>query len=150
MSDQKLFMLMRFQVMSFALTEAGKHLISDAYLYAWDDGVFPQMHSGAHWHRGYEDEFDVTPDMLSELSKLLDDKLLKKEKIPSAYDLEDIYDTRGGSTAWDRNKLISALRYLYLSNTFDPDFWSAIMVWAPSEAGNITGTFDRDRDIYFN
>ncbi len=57
---------------------------------------------------------------------------------------------RYGGTDWDRAKIIHALRYLYLSHTFDDAFWSAIMSNVPSEGSNITRDYDRDNEVYFN
>ncbi len=80
MSSEKLFMLMRFNVLSFALTETGRHKISNAYLQAWEDSVYPSMHFAAHWHDGYDTDFDVTKEMMEEISKYLDDLWVHKRQ----------------------------------------------------------------------
>ncbi len=150
MSRDKMFMMMRFHVMSFSLTDVGKKRIADAYLQAWDDGVYPIGDDAAHWHDGYENDFDVTETMMDDISKLIDNKWTSKQPIPSVYDLENHYKIRQGGTPWDRSKIISSLRYMFLHGWFDQPTWTAIMSNHPSEASGITGSYDRDRDVYFN
>lgn len=150
MSRDRMFMLMRFNVMSFALTEVGRKKIADAYLQAWDDSAYPLMHGAAFWHEGYEDDFDVTKDMMENIGSYLDGLWVKKKHIPSVYDLEVHYQIRQGNTPWDRMKIITALRYFYLNRSFDAAFWTSIMSNVPSEGSHITSKYDRDSEVFFN
>lgn len=151
MDGQAQFELMRFQVMSFAFSDAGRIKISDEYLFAWDRKVFPYYDEAAEWHLPFRDNFAVSEAQVSELADYLSDCWDKKQ-VPTFYELEDHYQTRAGTTWWDRAKLITVCRYFFLHESFDADFWKKLIepMQHPTEAQSVIRKLDRDRDVYFN
>lgn len=151
-TTRQVFLAMKFQIMTAALTPGPRERIVDAYLFAWDEEVYPLFHEAADWHKPFETSFRVTKEMLSELSKFLDDLWINGKKIPSFYELKKHYGVSYGHSDWDRHDLIVALRYMRLSRGFDESFWNAILepMQHPSEAASIGRPFNRDEDIYFN
>ncbi|HVJ33167.1 MAG TPA: ribbon-helix-helix domain-containing protein [Terriglobia bacterium] len=151
-TTRQVFLATKFQIMTAALTPGPRQRIADAYLYAWDAEVYPLFDDGAEWHKPFETSFSVSKEMVSELSKYLDELWINGKDIPSFYDLEDHYGVRHGRTEWDRHGLLVALRYMWLKRLFDEPFWNAILkpMEHPSEASSITSQFNRDEDIYFN
>lgn len=151
MSDAAQFEIMRFQIMAFAMSEPGQTKISDAYLYAWDRKVYPYFDEGAEWHVPFEDNFKISGDQISDVMNYLCDKR-DEGKLPSFYEMEDHYKVRQGGSEWDRSTLIAICRYMFLGETLDAEFWTALLKPTdhPTEASNIVRPLDRDRDTYFN
>jgi hypothetical protein len=151
-TTRQVFLATKFQIMTAALTPGPRERIVDAYLFAWDEEVYPLFHEASDWHKPFETSFKVSKEMLSELSKYLDDLWINGKKVPSFYELEDHYGVRYGQSDWDRHALISAMRYMRLCRMFDEAFWGAILepMRHPSEAAIIGMSFNRDEDIYFN
>lgn len=148
--DEQLFHIARFNLLVAAKTSGtGEGLFSKAYVYAWASGVYPLFHDFAHLHEPFAAQFGVTKDMIHELSKYLDDRWDAKD-VPSFYQLEAYYNVRSGRTAWDRSKLISSCRYMFLHELFDKPFWDALLKGSdhPSEAKVITREFDAAEDVY--
>lgn len=150
--DGQLFQIARFNVLVAAKSAASDlQLIPNAYAYAWASGVYPLFHELAQLHEPFATQFAVTKDMVTELSKHLDDRWRAKD-VPSFYMLENHYEVRSGSTAWDRHKLIVTCRYMFLRGLFDKPFWDAILKGSdhPAEAKGITRKFNAKDDIYFS
>lgn len=157
MSDKRLMQAMfnqqRLQIMSLGVHQGE---FTDAYLYAWYEGVYPFFEDtdgsvSQMPHETYEEFFLKDKAKVDVLTKLLDDLWLQK-KVPTFYELEDMLNTRG-SSEWDRMDLIKICRYMFLQcGTFDNDFWETLLtpMKHPSEARGITRKFDRKKDIYFN
>lgn len=127
---------------------------SDAYLYAWYEGVYPffedtdgSVQRMPHEH--YQSQFLVSREKVDELSEYLDECWLKGN-VPTFYELEDHYEVRHSTTEWTRGDLIDICRYLFLRRSWDDAFWSKLLtpMQHPSEAGSLTRKFDR-KDIYF-
>ncbi|HBC7420215.1 TPA: hypothetical protein KEY88_002908 [Serratia marcescens] len=148
-----LFIQQRIQIMHI-----GKHHdeFSDAYLYAWESGVYPFMSDTdgsvpRRPHELYAEFFTTSKEKVKFLLKRLDDAWIKKECL-TFYDLEDELGVRSfSSNGWDRCDLINICRYLYLDGCFDNAFWAALIEngKCPSEALSLTSDFDREADIYF-
>ena len=153
LASSKEYVLMKFNILSMALHPEMGRRIDDGYIYACDSGVYPIFHDGAPWHGPFEDDFAVTKDMMRELSKRLDDAWdLGRGTAPTFYELEDIYEVRLGRGAWDRAKLIDAMRYMALTQgRFDKKFFEEVTrdAGAPSEANSFADPLDRENDIYF-
>ncbi|MGF6318771.1 hypothetical protein [Pseudomonas frederiksbergensis] len=149
---EMLFNLQKFQLLTlFTSGRPGKN-ITPAYAYAWDNGVYPIGNDLAPWHAPYKEQFAISEEQVSELSKLLDDKWLKKEKI-SFYELEAHYDIQGlahSGSEWDRGSLISACHYFFLMDWFDSDFWNGLVGHSdcPSESHSVRREF-KPEDVYF-
>ncbi|MDX1366807.1 hypothetical protein [Pseudomonas sp.] len=146
------FQLMRFNILSTSLANQESSPFSSAYIYAWDAGVYPLFNDGADWHKPFNAQFKVTESEIDELSKLLDENWLAKKPI-TFYELEDHFDVKGTSytnSNWERWKLITACRYMYLQELFDTDFWASLVEngKCPSEALSICRPF-KLTDIYF-
>lgn len=147
-----LFVQQRIQIMHIA-----KHHdeFTDAYLYAWEAGVYPFLSDTDGSvpkmpHEPYEDFFIVSEEKGEYLLKRLDDAWLAKEKL-TFYGLEDELNVRSGSSDWNRSELLHLCRYFYLDRRFDAQFWDTLTTngECPSEAHSIKNQFDRDQDIYF-
>ena len=148
-----LFIQQRIQVMHL-----GKHHdeFSDAYLHAWESGVYPLLSDTdgsvpRRPHELYAKYFTISKEKVKFLSKRLDDAWLKKETL-TFYGLEDERGVRSfSSQGWDRCDLVDTCRYLYLSRCFSDEFWSVLTEngKCPSEALGLTDKFDREQDIYF-
>lgn len=151
MSDAAQFEIMRFQIMAFAMTEAGKIKISDSYLYAWDRKIFPHFDDGADWHIPFEEHFKISGEQISDVMNYICD-CRDENKLPSFYQMEDHYKVRHHDSNWKRSTLLQICRYMYLSESFDGEVWEALLKATdhPSEASSITRPLDRDRDTYFN
>lgn len=148
-SSAAIFQLVRFNVLSAGLTEGTSQKISDAYLYAWDESVYPIFHDDK-LASTVATHFRVGKELMQSLIKFLDSEWLNK-KVYSFYDLEDRFGSRYDNTEWDRGSLIIALRYAYLSQKFDTSFWQKLIgpTKHPLEASSITREFIRTQDIYF-
>lgn len=156
-----LFQQMRFSILTQAIndTPAGNKL-SCAYLYAWDDSVYPLLHEGATWHKPFEGCFRVNPEMIEELHLFFSDRWQSQNPI-TYYDLErcyGIHSTAVDGEIWDRFTLISACHYLclyaYSSSEFckdcrlyDNEFWKHLLSDCPSEAHSIADSFEVS-DLY--
>lgn len=151
--SSKEYALMKFNIFSLALHPELGDRLDDAYVYAWDADVYPIFHEAAPWHQAFEEDFQVSKEMMSELAKRLDKAWDGGQGIaPTFYELEGIYDARHGDMEWDRSALIGAMRYMALSKgRFDSRFFEQVTrdAGAPSEANHFADPFDRQRDIYF-
>lgn len=145
------FEIMRFQVMAFALSNVGKLKISDAYLYAWDNGVYPIDHEAAHFHLPFAADFKISKEMLDGLVDYLG-ACWDRKVVPTFYELETHYNVRSGNGPWERWSLIRACRYLYLCESFDKEFWQTLLTEFehPTEAASLARAFNRDAETYFN
>lgn len=143
--DEQLFQLARFNVLAAAKTKGFDQALSPAYIYAWEEGVYPIFQQMGGLHKPFASHFRVTEQMMDELSKFLDDRWLAKE-VPSFYQLEDHYKVRSGRTAWDRVSLLIACRYMFLDRAFDEDFWKSLLRESdhPTEAKSIIRKFSVD------
>ena len=157
MSEQRLMQAMfnqqRLQIMSLGVHHGE---FTDAYLYAWEQGVYPFFEDtdgsvNQMPHEVYAEFFQKSKDKVDKLSKLLDDLWLKNE-VPTFYELEDMVNVRCGSSEWERMDLIKICRYMYLmGGTFDDNFWNTLLTPTqhPSEASSIKRKFNRKEDLYF-
>jgi hypothetical protein len=147
-TKEMLFQMQRFQMLSHFVNPHVKRNISDSYAFAWSDKVFPFLDESADWHKPYAEMFNVQEEQLDDLHKLLADHWEQKKPL-SFYDLEDHYVRRSGAI-WDRMKLWSACRYIYLHDHFDNQFWGVLLEngKCPSEAHSITKPF-AVTDVYF-
>lgn len=147
-----LFIQQRIQILHL-----GKHHaeFSDAYLHAWESGVYPLMGDTdgsvpRKAHEPYAKFFTTSKDKVEFLLKRLDDAWRKKEGL-TFYDLEDELGVRSFSSGgWDRCDLINICRYLYLDGCFDKNFWATLIEngKCPSEALSLTSELEREFDIY--
>ncbi|PIO96029.1 hypothetical protein CBI55_03645 [Pseudomonas syringae] len=151
MSDvaKMLYNVQKFQILdAYARSSENRH-ISEAYAYAWSEGLYPIGNEFAVWHEPHGDSFKVGDKKLQELADFLD-VTWTDGKTVSFYDLEQRYGIRGTSgfaPDWDRADLIHACRYFKLLDWFDDDFWIGLIggSGAPTEAHSITRGFDPGR-----
>lgn len=145
------FLQMKFQILTHSLDPNSGHLISDAYLHAWDRDVYPYFNDGAPWHVPLESDFHVSKDMVDELSTYLDSNWINKT-VPTFYDLEAHFKVSQGTTKWDRSSLIRTTRYFFLLDFFDTAFWQQLLTPTrhPTEASTLTRKYDRNVEIYLN
>ena len=136
------FQQIRMQLLLASRTPGVTDAISDSYAFAWDELVYPIFHEFSDWHKPYSDQFDVTESMMQELLVFLDGLWIKKKAIPTFYQIEDKFIGEASISAWDRYKLITAIRYARLSGRFDQRFFEAII--APREHPTEASTVLRD------
>ena len=143
------FQIARFNVLCAAKAPGTAEMVPEAYAYAWQVGVFPLFNEGARLHLPFADQFDIPRDMVDELTKFFDDRWQEKA-VPSFYKLEDYYDVRGGRGFWDRSKLIHTCRYIFLSDSFDDEFWGSLLKGSdhPTEAKSIIRKSARGDGVY--
>lgn len=148
---QALFNQQRIQIMHI-----GKHHdeFTDAYLYAWESGVYPALNDTdgsipQKPHEPFADFFITSKDKTLFLAKRLDDAWLNKEGL-TFYALEDELGVRY-KPDWERSDLVNICRYFYLAKLFDDEFWKTLVTngQCPSEAHSIMSVFERTEDIYF-
>ncbi|EEA8075697.1 hypothetical protein [Enterobacter hormaechei] len=148
---QALFNQQRIQIMHI-----GKHHdeFSNAYLYAWESGVYPALHDTdgsipQKPHEPFADFFTTSKEKTLFLAKRLDDAWIKKERL-TFYALEDEFQVRY-KPEWERGDLLGICRYFYLDHRFDQKFWETLITngECPSEAHGIIDVFERGEDIYF-
>lgn len=154
MSDnvKMLMNLQRFQILARFVDAVDARSFSAAYAYAWDNGVYPVGNHAGGWHEPYKLEFKVTEEAMDELTEFLDDRWMAGEQL-SFYQLEAHFDPRrgyAGSFTWGRAELIHACRYLKLAESFDDDFWKALVGGhdCPSEAHSVSRPYTK-ADVYF-
>lgn len=140
---KRLFEMTRHNVLAAAISQNTQDRIDNSYAYAWHARVYP-LHHKRGVHSAFDGHFDVNRTAMEELSGFLDEQW-REEQVPSFYDLEDRYDVRSGTGAWNREGLIDALRYWRIHELFDEPFWAKILtpVRHPSEARMITSKFRR-------
>lgn len=148
-----LFAQQRIQIMHIA-----KHHdeFTDAYLYAWESGVYPFLNDTdgsvpVMPHESFEEFFITSQEKGEFLLKRLDDAWRANEEL-TFYKLEDELNVRSvHNGGWDRSDLLHLCRYFYLDNRFDDSLWKNICknMECPTEAHFITDDFDRSKDIYF-
>ena len=149
--DDKLFAIMRFNILTAALNPATEHLLSDACVYAWDRRVYPLDEAG-YCHKPFAASFAANEEMMTEFAKYLDKQWIAKE-VPTFYQIEDHYDLKGfggKETNWDRMSLVFACRYMKLTGWFDKEFWTQLLTPSehPIEAESIAQPYDRKKDLY--
>jgi hypothetical protein len=146
-TNEALFQLMRFNILNTSRPSLKDSPFSPAYIYAWENGVFPAFNDGADWHKPFAEQFDVTEDKINKISEFLDEKWQAKTPV-SFYDLENHFDAKGSSNL-DRVKLKRACRYMWLNEMFDDLFWSTLVEngKCPSEALSICRPL-KDGDVY--
>ena len=144
----RLFQLARFNLLCAAMSRDTAGAVTDAYAYAWGDSVYPLFDDGPSLHLPFAEQFDVTYEMVDELSKYLDERWSERD-VPSFYKLEDHYKVQSGRNRWNRSALLHVCRYLFLKDSFDTEFWKALLIENdhPTEAKWIVRSFDRARDI---
>lgn len=146
-SENMLFELTRFQIRGAALTPGQAERIDDAYVLAWELGIYPLFHEHIRLHRPFERQFDVPRERLLSLMQRLDELWLD-DRVPDFYELESLAKD-GGPFEWTRDGLISALRYAFLSGRFDARLYAAIRTPGrhPIEANSIDAPFDRASEL---
>lgn len=143
--DAQLYQLARFNVLCAARTPGLQDSIDEAYVYAWQVGVYPFFNDNTALHVPFADQFSVSSDMVDELSGFLEDRA-DAEDVPTFYELEDHYQVRRSRSPWGRMELIHACRYMFLKQMWDEAFWKALLKGSdhPSEAKAIVREFKRD------
>lgn len=154
-TNQALFQLMRFNVLDSLTQESSQRRFPNAYIYAWEVGVFPLLHCSADWHRPFPDQFDVNELEMGELQKFLYDA--NENGAPNSfYEVEDHFDVRGiassdvSSNRWDRLRLVSACRYMFSSECLESELFEALLEngSCPSEAHCLNASW-RDDEVSF-
>src|SRR5262245_35997813 len=101
MTDEQAFAIMRFEIVSAGLNPQTEKQVSDAYLFAWYERVYPLFDEGSEWHKPFASQFEVREDALRELANFLQERW-DQGNVPTFHDLEAHYRSREGSRTWDR------------------------------------------------
>ncbi|AXR06661.1 hypothetical protein [Salinimonas sediminis] len=149
---QALFNQQRLQIKSLGVHHDE---YTDAYLYAWEEGVYPFFNDTDGSvppmpHECYEEFFKIKKEHVKKVLFFLDEKWLEKA-VPTFWELEDEF---GGKwrEEYGRSALIGICRYAFLRGSFDKSFWKKLLtpMQHPSEASYICQPFDRQNEIFFN
>lgn len=136
-----LFNLQRFLILQSKLIPSTSSSIPDSYAYAWYSKVFPFLED-SELHTDLEQFFSIKREVALEVAKFLDNNWVKG-KMFNWYELERHYD---GHPDIKRFDLIPILHYMYLHNSFDPDFWGKLLEphQHPIEAKRVIEPFTAD------
>jgi len=145
---QKLFSIQKFQILALYTSTSAEQRVTDSYVFAWLENIYPFLNDSACWHQAFEDCFAVGEAQIVGLHKFLSARWTKKKKI-TFYELEDHYGIRGSRRPgpnWSQDDLVRACRYFHLHRQFDGAFWSALLESGqfPAEAELIREKFDPD------
>lgn len=151
-NTEMLFSLQRFQILALYTSTTSERTVSDAYAYAWFEGVYPLLHESAPWHQPYDQSFAIPQAQIKELYDYLSKAWAAKKKF-TFFQMEDHFGIKGPKRpgpVWSQASLIRACRYLYLYEKFDSVFWSVLLSGSqcPIEAEAIAKKFETT-DIYF-
>ena len=151
-TQEMLFTIQRFQVLSLYTSASAQSSVTDSYAFAWSESIYPFLNRTAIWHQPFEPCFAVGRSRLEELHQLLSDRWKQKQPI-TFFELEELNGIHGPlrpGTLWDEEDLILACRYFYLHEEFDEEFWNGLLGngQCPADAEVIASKFDPD-DVYF-
>jgi len=146
-NGKALFSIQKFLILSTKLNPNTMKYISDSYAYAWSVGIYPIFNNG-EWHVSVKDYFDIPEEKTIKVMKYLDEEWLK-DTCYSFYEIENYFTDYRRGTDIDRWDLICILRYIYLCDKFDDNFWSCLLRngGGPAEANGITRKFEPEYDI---
>jgi hypothetical protein len=134
-----LYHLHRYQIILNMKNSNGIYQLPVAYLYSVANNIFPYFHT--NWccddNDPYQDCYTINKDFVTEVIEYMDDLWIHSKPIPTFYDLESKY------TKEYRCELVAILRYCYLHQGFDENFYKAIIERSPCEA-NICMKFSDD------
>lgn len=151
------YQLMRMNVMSLSLSDMCP--FDSAYIFAWYNGVFPLLHTGADWHVPFGGCFRINSDEVNTVLEAIAMRWDNQNPI-TFYELEEMFGSRSRNSDLDRGKLIHICRYLFLDcnpkgdindvTNFDAGVWKTLVKngQCPSEAHSIIRPFNLN-DIYF-
>ena len=151
-NTEMLFSLQRFQILALYTSTNAERTVSDAYAYAWLEGVYPLLHQSAPWHKPYDVSFMIASAQMKEVYDYLSSGWASGNRI-TFFQMEDHYGIKGSKRPgpiWSQASLILACRYFYLCEKFDSLFWSSLLSGSqcPIEAESIARKFETT-DIHF-
>jgi hypothetical protein len=142
--SKPIYNLQRFQILHTKLNPQTTNLISDAYAYAWYHNLYP-LGDDSNLHKDIKEHFDI---LESEISNVLGfaDEQWRARRFLTFYNYEDHYRP---NLNIDRMKLKHILRYAFLKDLFDEEFWRVLLTPSeyPMEASNITRNF-QSNELY--
>lgn len=140
--SRQVFELMRFQILTAALTDIGEEQLPDALVFALENRIYP-IFEGEALHEPFDDYFFVTREKIQNLADNLDAHW-RSGSTPS-FSSGDRDQVMVAGTIWDRAALVNALRYMRLSRCFDDAYWEALTEAADftTDAESIRDPFDR-------
>lgn len=152
-NKKQLYNMQKFLILKMKLNPETTYYISDAYVYAWANDLYPYFHSNkpaSSFEEGYDECFEISEEKITEILEFLDSEWIKG-KCYTFYELEDHYNESIKNKEIDRMDLIHILRYTYLTNRFDKKFWDKLLEGSdyPAEAEEITDKFD-SKEIFIN
>lgn len=140
------FEIYRSQILLSSQRDDGSLKVPESYFYA----LMHRMHPYFHQEFDRTDDpfincYSVTYELIHDVITYLDDLWIKKQQIPTFYDLETKYGREL------RCELIIILRYCYLNHKFDSKFFSDLLtpMEHPSEASGICQDFSADDLMLF-
>ncbi len=132
----------RMQILLNCQDPSGDLKLPEGFLYSVAAGIYPIFDES--WCVGEQDPFSdcyrVGKEFVDQLVTHLDKKWLEKA-VPTFYQLEGEFGGRA-----KRVELIQVLRYCFLSDKFDPDFYDTVLTASehPVEANGINRPFSND------
>ncbi|MET3702894.1 hypothetical protein [Citrobacter sp. UYEF32] len=132
MSDQHIMKAM-FTQQRIQIMHLGKHHeeYTDAYIFAWESGVYPFLHDlgGEHQylpHELYGDFFEVSAQKGASIYERLNRAWADEEDNLTYSRLESDLMGIGSSREWRPDEVMNVCRYLFLTGCFDEVFWKAL------------------------
>jgi hypothetical protein len=126
---QMLFSLQKFQILALYTNASVERSVTDSYIFAWSEGVYPFLNESAVWHQPFESCFRISKEPLIALYDLLRERSDNKRPL-TFFELEDQCGIRGPrrpGPIWDEMDLVRVCRYFYLHRQFDSAFWIALL-----------------------
>jgi hypothetical protein len=148
MTGKQAFTLMRAHMLTIGYNPQTKNQVTDSYLFAWQESVYPLFHQDISWHKPFADHFDVGAKHLEGLWRFLDAKCRCNELV-TFYDLEETYHAKGYPAFWTRERLVKACRYMHLRDVFNAELWEGLLALGghPSEASRIDMPMQRKEEL---
>lgn len=140
-----IYNLQRFQILTTKLNPNTTNWISDAYVYAWYEHMYPYLDYG-NLHRDLIDCFQISKEKIDNVVNYADAEWLEN-RYYTFYEYENKFKKEG----IDRHELIVIFRYFYLHDSFDKKFWNTLIKAQnyPTEAGKITSEFSVDSISFY-
>lgn len=132
--QKQLFQIARFSLLSKAASHEARSDVPAAYVYAWHVGIYPWLHEDVRFHHPFREQFQVTPEMGSQLVTFLQGRWYMRDPLLFS-EVEDHF-VRGEGGPWNRAVLIRSCRYIFLRELFDRHFWGSLLKASESDGSD--------------
>lgn len=144
-SDRQAYTSLRLQILLAATLPNSVEHLTDAFVFAFAYEIYPAFDlTKEQWAEPFEPCFEISKEMMLSLYGYLKDLWQRNEKL-TFNDLEKAYKSKD----WNREKLINACRYMFLSEMF-LEHWESLLSGDdnPVEAKQITKNLPDRKAIF--